>query len=204
MEPLEDEPPADILKLFKQLKDLEARQYLLSQTKRKMTLRRFLMLTIPAASLSVLYSLPWYWGDPQASHEAIYPTVKPFVYRALMPFIGQAFDFGFRLDLLVIGLIALSGAAFILALHYLASAFYIIDRWGELKLIAIFGGYLVAFCRYPKIYDLMSAALFTLCLAFLARGMLGMYLIAFTLAAVNRETIILLVPVFIGYLWSRR
>lgn len=168
-----------------------------------MTLRRFLMLTIPAASLSVLYALPWYWGDVQASREAIYPTVKPFVYRALMPFIGQVFDFGFRLDLLVIGLIAVSGAAFILALYYMASASYTIDGWGELKLIAIFGGYLMAFCKYPKVYDLMSAALFTLCLAFLARGMLGMYLIAFVIAALNRETIILIVPVFIGYLWSR-
>jgi hypothetical protein len=171
-----------------------------------MTLRRFLMLTLPAVSLSVLYASPWYWGDMQASHEAIYPPIKPFVYRALMPFIAQKLlaISGQRLDVLVISLIAISGAAFILALHYLAQTFYTIDRWGELKLIAVFGGYLMAFSKYPKIYDLMSAALFTLCLAFLARGMYGAYLLAFVFAVANRETAILLLPVMVVWMWSRK
>lgn len=160
------------------------------------------MLTIPAAFLSAVYAANWFWGDVPVSHEAIYPTVKPFVYRALMPLIGQLLAVsGLQLDVIVIALIALSGAAFIITLDYLAVTFYTLKEW---ELVAIFGGYLMAFSKYPKIYDLMSAALFTLCLAFLARGMYGAYLVAFVFAAVNRETAVLLIPVTAIYLWSQK
>lgn len=160
------------------------------------------MLTIPAASLSAVYAARWYWGDVPASYEAIYPPIKPFVYRALMPLIGQLLAVsGQRLDLIVISLIAISGAVFILSLDYLAQTFYALKEW---ELVAIFGGYLAAFCQYPKIYDLMSAALFTLCLAFAARGMWAAYLMAFVFAAANRETAVLLIPVTALYLWSKK
>lgn len=165
-------------------------------------MKRFLMLAIPAFALSLCYAWPWYFGDLQSSHQAIYPQIKPFVYRALMPWIAQAVLWvaPVRLDILTLILISLSGVAFILALWYLAESFYSVKEW---QVIALFGGYVALFCRYPKIYDLMSAALFTLCLAFMARGMWGAYLLTFALAVVNRETALLLIPVTVAWIWSR-
>ena len=163
-----------------------------------MTIKRFLMLTLPAAGFSLLYSYPWYWGDMQASHEAIYPPIRPFVYRALMPWIAQAVLWlaPVRLDALTLALIALSGAAFIVGLWYWTG--------NEIASVLLFCGYVVAFCRYPKIYDLASAALWTFCLLFLQRGQYLAYLIVFVLACLNRETAVLLVPVSLVYLWVKK
>jgi hypothetical protein len=59
------------------------------------------------------------------------------------------------------------------------------------------------FQRYVKPYDLPTAAFFTLAVAFLARRQLGAYLLVFLLSSFNRETTILLLPVFLVYGWSR-
>ena len=53
------------------------------------------------------------------------------------------------------------------------------------------------------IYDFPQLALFTLALALLADGRWGAYLIAFTIGLTNKETAVLLLPVFLVWAWGR-
>lgn len=170
-------------------------------------MKRFFMLALPAAFLAVCYAAPWYWNDAQQAQQAIYPPVKPFIFRVLMPWLAQRILrlIPMRTDLLVILMIAASGVLFALALWKLAESLRLTwvleSRQPELIIIALFGAYLAVFCKYPKLYDLMSAALFTLCLYYLVREQFFHYMICFALASLNRETAFFLLPIFAVYGW---
>lgn len=58
------------------------------------------------------------------------------------------------------------------------------------------------FQRYLKPYDLPTAIFFTLALVFLAQNKMAVYLLIFLLSTINRETTILLLPVFIIFYWN--
>lgn len=148
-------------------------------------------LSFAAMLLTIPYAAQWYYQDIDAAQEALYPPIKPFAYRVLLPWIGQGLlrIFPFRLDLLVIALMVISGIAFMFSLHYLYFTFYPFTRWTELQLIAMYGVFVALFSRYPKIYDLAAAALFTFSLASLARRRYREYLVIFAIATLNRETI---------------
>jgi len=123
---------------------------------------------------------------------------KPFVYRALIPFLARLVSsFGIRIDLALTLVITVSGIGFYLALRELYFYLYRHDAKGEIYLVcAVMVGLILFF--YPRMtYDLMTAFLFTLAFLFIIQGKDWQYLVVFILSCFNRETTFLLIIVYV-------
>jgi len=124
-------------------------------------------------------------------------TLKPFVYRALVPLLASWIHFmGVPVGLSTVIVMTLSGMGLYLSLRELYFSLYREGKYSELYLVLTVCGGMLLFESYRKPYDLMTAWLFTWCfLLILKRNDLG-YLVVFILACINRETAFLLILVY--------
>lgn len=87
------------------------------------------------------------------------------------------------------------------------SLLYAFTLWqighAEIWTVALLAAFVVLFYAYPKPYDMLTAAFFTLAIVTLARNQLSAYLVIFFLSSLNKETTILLLPVFMIHYWRR-
>lgn len=167
-----------------------------------MNVRTFAVLSVSAAMFSFLYAYPHY-GTPDNQHAWRLLHGKPFIYRALLitplSFVDDAHKYTVAVLVEV-----MSGVCMLLSWWYLASVFMPITPKVELFLILAFGLFTILFFHQAQLYDMLSATLFSLCLAFMQRGKYIAYLITFTLASLNRETAILLLPISALWLWRNK
>ena len=153
---------------------------------------------------------------------------KPFVYRALLPgaariitglvpeelkskiiqlgLLVPGWDGAFAVEYWVVCvLMFLSLLGFVFSLRFLFNSLYQPSEWA-IRLITITSlSFLPGFFLYVNyIYDFSTLFLFTLGLALLARGNWNLYLLVFFFGCLNKETIVLLIPVYFIYWWKSR
>lgn len=160
------------------------------------------VLALYAWFVSMAYALPYYRNRIGGDFETY---MKPFVFRQLsIKLIEFLQSVGLSYETAALILIATSGAFFFFAL-----LFMIRTSWGassttmEVLALLLLAGFMMVFQKHTKPYDLATAFFFTLALTFMARWNLIGYLLTFTLSCINKETTILLLPVFMVYYWRR-
>lgn len=129
---------------------------------------------------------------------------RPFVYRALVPYLSRLLEnvTGVDVILCLFVVITLSGFGMYYSVRYLIRTYDNSPKADLLAFLACVVVFLTSFV-FMKVYDLTTAALFTFCIALLARKKHGVFYIVFLIASVNRETtILLLVLFFIYYLYG--
>jgi hypothetical protein len=126
-----------------------------------------------------------------------FTAYRPFVYRILVPVLIRVAELILPLDArtLATAFMFLSLVGFVFALRYLYTTFWKPSPFMDLPSLASVLG-LVLLLQHQKLYDLTTLFLFTLALSFLARGRFRSFLVLFPFACLNRETSVLLIPVF--------
>lgn len=128
---------------------------------------------------------------------------KPYVYRWLSLWLIDMIErIGFEYEFASLLFIGISGAVFVFAMLYLMHTVLPLAR-AELVSLLLLVVFTLLFQRYLKPYDLPTAAGFALALALLARWKFIAYLIVFLFLCLNRETAILLLPIYMLHFWKR-
>lgn len=129
---------------------------------------------------SVLASLPLsYW---------LHYTQKPFVFRALIPLLGDS-----PIGILVVT--ALFGIGLGLAMIYAYKRYWVQSLRNDISLIISFSLVTLIITRYSNYYDFASAFFMLVMLLLWMEKKTLIFLLVFALASLNRETAILIVPV---------
>lgn len=123
---------------------------------------------------------------------------KPFVYRALLPFLIKGLASVIPLSIETWSQILMYGSllGFVGAFRYFLHALYESSRFVDLASFCALIGLPLLFMQ-GKFYDFTTLFLFTLGLAFLANNEWRSYLILFALASFNKESTALLMLFFI-------
>ncbi len=166
-----------------------------------MTLQRRFNLII-AAIIGYGYARMSSWTKPKiANYEAHGYYLKPFVYRALVPWVSQIVHAtGIPYTVIIPAVAMISAAAFVFFMALLLEQYS--KPYPDIIALASLAVFVVLFADYAHIYDLPTAVLFTACLYYLTIDDKRSYLIAFTLACLNRETAFLLIAVYLVYTWQ--
>lgn len=156
------------------------------------------ILTICALFVSLVYALPYYHMSD------FYPLdTKPYVYRQLSLWSISLLDgIGFEYEFASMLFIAVSGAALVFALMFMLITFDAPTLF-ELRALGLLALFTIVFQRYLKPYDLPTAFFFTMAITLMARRQVAAYLFVFFLSSINRETTILLLPIFLVTFWRR-
>lgn len=160
-------------------------------------MKKTFMVLFTGIVVSQYAAIHW-WNDPKYVGILVGTELeRPFVYRALMPSIIRWLSevTGFRHDYVAVVLAVIAGVCLTFSLVYFLSTFYHADVMEIYALGAIFL-FVILFQKYRMLYDLPNAVFFTLALAYMARRAWIPYLVIFTLSSFNRETTILLLPIF--------
>lgn len=165
-----------------------------------------LLIAIPSAAIFYAYAALYYLGESNmesAQFAASGMIFKPFVFRALTPWLARAFmSLGLSVDWAVVLTMVIFGVAFALALRELLQTFYIM-RYPEIAVLIGVGGFVLAFGYGRNIYDTATAFFFTAYITALARNKPRVAMVLFIFATLNRETSILLLVVFALYYGAR-
>jgi hypothetical protein len=155
-----------------------------------------LIMTICTFGISIIYALPYYLPGES------YPMyIKPYIYRHLSLWgIELLQKTGMNYETASIVFIGFSGVFFAFSLIYLLTIMR--QDKPELYALIFLSIFIILFQRYLKPYDLLTAAFFTLAIGLLAQRRLKEYLFVFFLSSLNRETTILLLPIFMILYWD--
>jgi hypothetical protein len=159
-----------------------------------------------------------------AERPYVYRQLMPLLARSLSPVIPQALaemlssapfpirktfealsEGGYhRAAAVVLTLIFFSLVGFAYAQRYFLTTLGLTSSSEQLSLPLLAQVMILPFTIFfGYIYDLPQVLLLTLCLAFLLERRWPGYFIALALASLNKETTVLVIPVFIIYYWSR-
>ena len=123
-------------------------------------------------------------------------TPKPYVYRVLTPTVAR---------ILVWILHITPETAFTLVVVFSAVGMFYAMRTLSPVMVAFLATEFVLFLMayQGKIYDMATGAGFALALGLLQHKQFSAYYVLFAIMVINRETTILLIPLFILYLWIK-
>ncbi len=167
----------------------------------------FVILVVCVATAMFLILLQTFEinGDPRSTLEKmLYGTAdKPFVYRVLIPTVIRLLFETTHLNAVALALIVMyvSLLGFALAFHRLAAEFLSPTATNLATVYVLIGLY--PFFYFGKIYDFAALLLYTAGLWLLIRARWRLYLALFPLAALTKETSVLLILVFAAHYYSR-
>ena len=154
--------------------------------------RRLFLLGV-SALLSWQYVLA---VSPRMNLEYPY-VIRPFVYRQLIPQLAEMFGVSFSL------LIFASCLGVAVLMLQIRDEKIKAGRNGDYYFLASFSAFLMIILVYAKIYDAPTGFLYTLMIVLWMRDRLPLSLAVFALLCLNRETGVLLLPVFALSFWKR-
>ena len=136
--------------------------------------------TLSFQYVSVLSCLPiGYW---------LHYTYKPFVFRALIPALGG--DFSGALAITSVFPMLLS-----IAMIYAYNKYWEQSLWNDVALVVSFAIITIILTRYSNYYDFASTFFFLVVLLLWIEKKYRILPFIFILASLNRETIILIIPI---------
>jgi hypothetical protein len=146
----------------------------------------------------------WVGAVRQANELMSLTLFRPFVYRQLTFSVARLLTYaGVRADWALVFVMTIAGVGFYLALYQLILSFYPDTVYGDrvewtVLILTCLG--LVIFSNERISYDMATAWFWTLALYYISSAQDRQYAVLFPLICLNRETAILLLPLFV---WTR-